>query len=293
MKTLPTGIDKVRRITLEDQVRSASTRLPSRDPLSRGYRFPAAIISHAVWLYYRFALSHRDVEELLAERGVQVSDEAIRRWCQKFGAAFVAGLRRRRARAADTWHLDEVQLQIKGKQHWQWRAVDQDGMVLDLLVQERRNQEASEAFLRRLVEGQGYRPRVVITDTLASYPPALRRVLPGVEHRRHKGLNNRAENSHRPTRRRERVLQRFKSPAHAQPFLAPFGPISDHFRPRRHLLPAPTYHQTLQTRFAIWREVTGLAASYATGTAVQHASARQAPLSTLLKGHFKTCLRPP
>jgi putative transposase len=134
-------------------------------------------------------------------------------------------------------------------------------VVLDILVQDRRNQEAAEAFLRRVVNGWGYQPRVVVTDKLASYPPAVRRVLPGVEHRRHKGLNNRAENSHRPTRRRERVLQRFKSPAHAQQFLAPFGPISDHFRPRRHLLPAPAYHTLLQTRFAIWREVTGLAAS--------------------------------
>ena len=142
--------------------------------------------------------------------------------------------------------------------------------MLDILVQPRRNQEAAEAFLRRLVEGQGYEPRVVITDKLASYPPALRRVLPGVEHRRHKGLNNRAENSHRPTRRRERVLQRFKSPEHAQQFLAPFGPISDHFRPRRHLLPAPEYHQLLQTRFAEWREVTGVARA-AVGPPRRHA----------------------
>jgi putative transposase len=132
--------------------------------------------------------------------------------------------------------------------------------VLDILVQERHNQEAAEAVLRRLVEGSGYQPRVVITDKLASYPPALRQVLPRTEHRRHKGLNNRAENSHRPTGRRERVLQRFKSPEHAQQFLAPFGPISDHFRPRRHLLSAPEYHQLLQTRFVAWREVTGVAA---------------------------------
>ena len=125
----------------------------------------------------------------------------------------------------------------------------------------RRNQEAAEAFLGRVVDEHGYHPRVVITDKLASYPPAIRRVLPRVEHRRHKGLNNRAEHSHRPTRRRERVLQRFKSPAHAQQFLAPFGPISDHFRPRRHLLSAPEYHQLRQTRFGEWRSVTGLAAA--------------------------------
>jgi putative transposase len=133
-------------------------------------------------------------------------------------------------------------------------------VVLDILVQDRRNLETAEAFLRRLVAGNGYEPRVVITDKLASYPPAVRRVLPGTEHRRHRGLNNRAENSHRPTRRRERVLQRFKSAAHAQQFLSPFGPIADHFRPRRHLFPAPIYHQFLQTRFAEWRAIAGLAA---------------------------------
>jgi putative transposase len=199
-----------------------------------------------------------------------VSYETIRRWCRKFGQAFADGVRRRRPRPGDKWHLDEVQLKINGRKRWLWRAVDQEGIVLDILVQERRNQGAAETFLRRLVEGQGYRPRVVVTDNLASYPPAMRRVLPGVEHRRHKGLNNRAENSHRPTRRRERVLQRFKSPEHAQQFLSTwawsffrgtFGPISDHFRPRRHRLPAVQYHALLQTRFATWRAVTGLAAA--------------------------------
>jgi putative transposase len=161
--------------------------------LYKRHRFPGEIISHAEWLYYRFLLSYLDVEELLAERGIAVSYETIRRWCQKFGQTFADGLRRRRPSAGDKWHVDEVQLKINGRRHWLWRAVDQDGIVLDILVQSRRNQEAAEALLRRLVEGQGYRPRVVITDKLASYPPALRRVLPGVEHRRHKGLNNRAE----------------------------------------------------------------------------------------------------
>ncbi len=159
--------------------------------LYKRYRFPGEIISHAVWLYYRFLLSYRDVEELLAERGIPVSYETIRRWCRKFGPAFAHGLRRRRPRPGDKQHLDEVQLKINGRKHWLWRAVDQEGVVLDILVQERRNQEAAEAFLRRLVDSTGYAPRVVVTDTLASYPPALTRVLPGVEHRRHKGLNNR------------------------------------------------------------------------------------------------------
>jgi putative transposase len=229
--------------------------------LYKRHRFPGEIISHAVWLYFRFLLSYRDVEELLAERGIVVSHETIRRWSRKVGSTFADGLRRRRPRPGDRWHLDEVQLKINGRKYWLWRAVDQEGIVLDILVQPRRNQEAAEAFLRRVLDGNGSQPRVVVTDKLASSPPALRRVLPGVEHRRHKGLNNRAENSHRPTRRRERALQRFKSPAHAQPFLCPFGPISDHVRPRRHLFSAPTYHQLLQTRFAQWREVTGLAAA--------------------------------
>ena len=229
--------------------------------LYKRHRFPGEIISHAVWLYYRFLLSYRDGEELLVERGIVVSYETIRRWCRRFGQTFADEVRRRRPRPGDKWHLDEVQLKINGHKHWLWRAVDQEGVVLDILVQARRNQEAAETFLRRVVDGCGYQPRVVITDKLASYPPAVRRVLPQAEHRRHKGLNNRAENSHRPTRRRERALQRFKSPEHAQQFLAPFGPISDHFRPRRHRLPAAQYHTLLQTRFTTWRAVTGLAAA--------------------------------
>src|SRR5437667_4465559 len=139
----------------------------------RGYRFPPEIVAHAVWLYFRFHLSFRDVEDLLAERGVVVSHEAIRQWCVKFGAAFAAGLRRGRGRAGDKWHVDEVALKIRGKRHWLWRAVDQHGIVLDILVQKRRDQNAAECFLGQLVDGVGYEPRVVITDKLASYPPAI------------------------------------------------------------------------------------------------------------------------
>ena len=133
---------------------------PARDQLYRGHRFPAEIISHAVWLYYRFHLSHRNVEDLLAERGVRVSYQASRRWCRRFGPAFAVGLRRRRARAGDKWHLDEVQLKSKGRRHWRWRAVDRDGLVLDILVQERRNQEAAERCLRRVLAGEERAPRV-------------------------------------------------------------------------------------------------------------------------------------
>ena len=161
--------------------------------LYKRHRSPGAIISHALWLSYRFLLSYRDVEGLLAERGIAVSFETIRRRRREFGPTFADGLRRRRPRPGDKGHLDEMQLKINGRKHWLWRAVDQAGVVFDILAQSRRNQEAAEALLRRVVDGNGYRPRVVITDKLASYPPALRRVLPGVEHRRHNGLYNRAE----------------------------------------------------------------------------------------------------
>src|SRR5918911_515267 len=174
--------------------------MPNRraDPTSlyRGHRFPREVISHAVWLYFRFHLSFRDVQDLLAERGVVVSHEAIRQWCAKFGPSYAAGLRRRRAQPGDKWHFDEVLLKIRGRRHWLWRAVDQDGSVLDILVQERRDQAAAERFLRHILRSGEDEPRVVITDKLASYVPALRRVLPRSKHRRHKRLNNRAENSH-------------------------------------------------------------------------------------------------
>ena len=234
--------------------------MPNRraDPTSlyRGHRFPREVISHAVWLYFRFHLSFRDVQDLLAERGVVVSHEAIRQWCTKFGPTYAAGLRQRRARPGDKWYLDEVLLKIRGKRHWLWRAVDQDGIVLDILVQGRRDQAAAERFLRQVLHSCEYEPRVVITDKLASYVPAVKRVLPRSEHRRHKRLNNRAENSHLPTRKRERVLQRFKSAEHAQRFLSPFSAVCNHFRLRRHRLTASAYRQVRTERHATWLQVT-------------------------------------
>ncbi len=156
-------------------------------PSDKRHRFPPAIIAHAVWLYCRFALSYRDVEELLAERGVVVTYETVRQWCQKFGQTYANALRRRRSRPGDKWHLDEVFISINGVQRYLWRAVDQDGHVLDILVQSRRDKRAATKFLRKLLKGLTYVPRVVITDKLASYGAAMREVLPSVEHRRHKG----------------------------------------------------------------------------------------------------------
>jgi putative transposase len=222
----------------------------------KNHRFPIEIISHAVWLYFRFCLSFRDVEELLFERGVVVTYEAIRKWCGKFGQQYANQLRRRRPRPGDKWHMDEVFLTIKGERHYLWRAVDQEGHVLDILVQRRRDKRAAKRFFRKLLKGLTYVPRVIVTDKLKSYGAAKREILPGVEHRQHRYLNNRAENSHQPTRQREQRMQRFKSPGQAQRFLSAYGPIVQHFRPRRHRFSAPAYRQELRTRFQSWQEIT-------------------------------------
>ena len=208
-------------------------------------------------MYFRFPLSHRDVEELLCARGIIVSYEAIRKWCRKFGQAYANALRRRRPRPGDTWHLDEVFITINKERHYLWRAVDQDGNVLDILVQRRRNTHAAKKFFRKLLKGCQYVPRVIITDKLKSYGAAKREILPGVEHRQHRYLNNRAENSHQATRQRERRMQGFKSPGHTQRFLSASGPIAQHFRPRRHRWSAPEYQQEMRTRFQVWGEITG------------------------------------
>src|SRR3954468_7748702 len=194
-----------------------------------GYRFPGEVISHAVWLYFRFPLSLRMVEEMLAARGIDVSHETVRQWGLKFGQAFANQIRRKLPGPGDKWHLDEVCLMISGKKHWLWRAVDQDGVVLDVLVQSRRDKKAAN----RLPKRQTRVPRVMITDKLASYGAAKGEVMPSVEHRRHKGLNNRAENSHQPTRRRERQMKRFKSAGQAQRFLSAHDQINNLFHLRR------------------------------------------------------------
>jgi putative transposase len=228
---------------------------PPPDPRYR-HRFPAEIISHAVWLYHVFSLSLRDVELLLAERGIVVSYESIRQWCKKFGQTFAGHLRRRRPRPGDKWHMDEVFIRIGGVQHYLWRAVDQEGVVLDILVQRRRDGNAAKRFFRRLLKGLQYAPRVIVTDKLQSYGVAQRELLPKVEHRQSRYLNNRAENSHRPTRRRERQMQRFKSPGRAQDFLSAHAFIHGHFLPRRHLLTAKSYRAIRSKAFSTWQRET-------------------------------------
>jgi putative transposase len=225
--------------------------------LYKNHRFPVEIISHAVWLSFRFCVSYRDMEELLFERGVTVTYEAIRKWWRKFGQQYANQLRRRRPRPGDKWHTDEAFLTIHGARHYLWRAVNQDGTALDILAQRRRDKKATQKFFCKLLKGLTYVLRVIVTDELKSYGTAKRDMLPRVEHRQHRYLNNRAKNAHQPTRQREYRMQRFKSPGHAQRFLAAYGPITHHFRPRRHLYSAPVYRQERE-RFDTWRDITSL-----------------------------------
>lgn len=231
----------------------------STPPPYKGHRDPVEVISHCVWLYFRFPLSFREVEELMLERGVLVSYETVRRWCLKFGQAYANGLRRRQPRPGDKWHLDEFFIKINGELKYLWRAAAADGTVLDILVQNRRDTAAARRFFRRLLKGIGAVPRVVVTDKLRSYGAAHREIMPSVEHRAHKGLNNRAENSHQPTRQRERAMKGFRSVGGAQRFLAAFSGISPHFRPRRHLMTALDYRAEMTVRFASWDQATGAA----------------------------------
>ncbi|MFF6808115.1 IS6 family transposase [Streptomyces sp. NPDC012616] len=225
----------------------------------KGHRYPVEVISHCVWLYHRFPLSLGEVEELMLERGIVVSYETIRRWCAKFGQTYTGALRRRQPRPGSTWHLDEVFIKINGEQKHLRRAVDQDGNALGILVQNRRDKTAARRFLRRLMKKTGAVPRVIVTDKLRSYGAAQRKVMLCVEHRQSKYLNNRAENSHQPSRQRERAMKGFRSVGGAQRFLSAFSGISPHFRPRRHLMPAHHYRTEMTVRFAIWEQITGVA----------------------------------
>src|SRR4029450_3417335 len=177
----------------------------------RRHRFPPEIIQHAIWLYIRFTLSYRDVEELLAERGLDISYETVRRWVLKFGPSIARRLRQRRPRPSDRWRLDEMVVRIAGKRMYLWRAVDHEGEVLDLLVQRRRDSRAALRLVRKLLKKDGFAPELVVTDKLRSYAAAFRRLRLICPHEQGLRKNNRAENSHQAARRRERKLQRFKA----------------------------------------------------------------------------------
>jgi putative transposase len=223
------------------------------------HRFPPQIIAHAVWLYFRFPLSLRLVEEMLLERGIVVSYETVRRWAMKFGPSYARRLKRKKPSRRDIWHLDEVVITIAGETHWLWRAVDQDGYVLDEIVQTRRNTKAAKRLLTRLLKKQGCPPRRMITDKLGSYAAARSQIMPAVEHRSHKGLNNRAENSHLPLRRRERAMQGFRSPGGLQRFTSVFSAVRNLFvPPRSHRSALATHFHRLQA-MAAWKSAAGVA----------------------------------
>jgi putative transposase len=224
------------------------------------HRFPPQIIAHAVWLYFRFPLSLRLVEEMLLERGIAVSYETVRRWALKFGPAYARRLRRKAPSRRDIWHLDEVVITITGKKHWLWRAVDQNGYVLDEIVQNRRDTKAAKRLLKRLLRKQGGPPRRLITDKLASYAAAQRQIMPDVEHRSHKGLNNRAENSHLPLRRREHAMQGFRSPDGLQRFVSVFSAVRNHFVPPHSHRFASATHLHRLTAMAEWKSAANIAA---------------------------------
>ena len=223
------------------------------------HHFPPEVIRHTVWLYVRFTLSYRDVEELLAERGIEISYETVRRWVLKFGPLFARNLRRLRPRASDTWHLDEMVVSIQGRRMYLWRAVDSEGEILDLLLQPKRDKAAAVKLMRKLLKKQGYAPGVLVTDKLGSYGAARREL--GLSARHEQGLrkNNRAENSHQVVRRRERKQQRFKSAGSAQRFLSLHAPVYNTFNVQRHLVSRRTLRVFRAEAARAWQIATAAA----------------------------------
>ena len=220
----------------------------------RGYRFPPEIIQQAIWLYLRFTLSLRDVEDLLAERGIMVSYETVRRWVNHFGPMIAANLRKRRPKPHTTWHLDEVYLKIAGRMVYLWRAVDAEGEVLDVLVQSRRNKRAALKLMRKLLKKYGFVPDKLVTDDLRSYAAAASDLGITRRHERGRWRNNRAENSHQPTRRREYKMQGFKCPGSAQRFLSTHAATYNTFNAQRHLTSARTHRSFRASAMNMWRE---------------------------------------
>ncbi len=219
-----------------------------------GYRFPPEIISHTVWLYHRFTLSFRDIEDLLAERSIVVTYETARQWCQKFGLDYAKKLRKRQGKLGDTWYMDEVFIKINGKRQYLWRAVDQDGDIVDILVQSRRDKRAALRFFRKMLKSQGT-PRKIVTDKLRSYGAAWKEVMSSVGHCQDQYANNRAEASHRHTRQQERQMRRFKSPGQAQRFLSVHSQVHNLFNVGRHLLKARHYRMFRARSLDTWQQV--------------------------------------
>ena len=225
-------------------------------PDYRGYRFPPEIIARAVWLYHRFTLSFRDVEDLLAERGVTVSNETIRQWCLTFGPDYARRIKKSQGPRGDRWFLDEVVVSIQGKRRYLWRAVDQDGDLIEILVQKRKDTRAAKRFFRKALHSQTQVPIEITTDKLRSYASAKREVMASVPHCQDQYANNRAEVSHEPTREQERQMRGFRSDGQAQRFLSVHGQYNNLFRLGRHLLKAEHYRELRSRALKTWSQVT-------------------------------------
>jgi transposase-like protein len=225
----------------------------------RRHRFPPGIIQHAIWLYLRFTLSYRDVEELLAERGLDVSYETVRRWVLKFGPIVACRLRGRRPRPSDRWHLDEMVVRIAGKRMYLWRAVDHEGEILDMLVQRHRDKRAALRLMRKLLKKHGFAPKLLVTDQLGSYRAAFRQLRLACPHEQGLRKNNRVENSHQAVRRRERKMQRFKSAGSAQRFLSIHAAVHNTFNFQRHLISRSTLRTFRAEARAEWEAAVAIA----------------------------------
>jgi len=224
--------------------------------LYKRYRFPPEIIQYTVWLYHRFNLSHRDIEDLLAEKGIVVTHESIRLWCNKFGSVYARKLKNQHQGYGDTFFLDEVFVKIQGKQLYLWRAIDQDSEVVDILLQARRDGKAAKRFFKRFLKNCRNEPRKIVTDKLKSYGVAHREFVPDTNHDTSQYANNRAELSHQPTRVRERGMRRFKSMEQAQRFLDVHAAVYNLFNLSRHLVSASHYRDLRKGAFASWKKVT-------------------------------------
>ena len=211
--------------------------------LYRGFRFPKAIIQHAVWLYLRFTLGLRDVDELLTERGIVVTYETARVWVGRFGPLIAGWLRRRRGRPSNIWHLDEMFVKIAGRAMYLWRAVDSEGAALDMLAQSHRDKRTALRLLRKLLKKQGMASEELVTHRLRAYAAATRDLGLSSEHSQGKRKDNRAESSHAPIRRRERKMKGFRSPGSAQQFLAGHAAVANTFTTCRHLIVATTHRR--------------------------------------------------
>ena len=229
-----------------------------RNPF-RYFNSSPAVIRTAVLLYIRFPLSLRQVEDLLHERGIDISHETVRFWWNRFGPIFAAELRKRQQRTARQhiqwrWHLDEVFLRINGERRYLWRAVDHEGEVLEVYVTKARDRWAALAFLKGALKRFGL-PRTIVTDRLRSYRAALSELGIAARQDTTRWLNNRAENSHQPFRRRERSMQRFRSPAALQKFASVHAAIHNHFNLDRHLIRRTDFTRHRDAALADWRQI--------------------------------------